>query len=171
MRFGRSNPRLATQAHRLEKKVMSISREITITHTEHDGSTYKVVYGFDDVNGRLEVSRVSVEATKPNTIVTQKVLRSLSPLEATRRVRNSMLTGSGKDHAPLLEKWVNSEEQLTTVARLYREAYASGESIDRYIAKRIDRPLSTVNRWIRYARNSGHLGAPKNTRGGEVVSQ
>jgi len=145
--------------------------QITMTHTEQDGSNYAAIYEFTEVNGRMEVSRVSVEAITPNAIVTQKVLRSLSPLEATRRVRKSSKSIYSDDFGPLMEKWVNSDAQLSTIARLYREAYASGVSIDRHIAQRVDRPLSTINRWIRNARKSGHLGAPKNTRGGEIVSQ
>lgn len=145
--------------------------QVKMEHTEPDGSKYEATYEFDNIAGRLEVVRVMVNSQSMNSPVTQRVLRSLSPLEAMRRARRSGPLGSDKDITPLMEKWVNSEEQLTTIARLYREAYASGESIDRYIAKRIDRPLSTVNRWIRNARNSGHLGAPRNTRGGEMVTK
>jgi len=140
----------------------------TITHTESDGSQYDITYGFAYVSGRLEVVQVNVSAHTPNSIVTQKVLRSLSPAEATRNVRMAMSGHSSSDLAPLMEKWESTPQQLETVARLYREAYSIGESLDNHIAKRVNRPLSTVNRWIGTARREGYLRPAKSTRGGEI---
>lgn len=146
----------------------NIKTYANITHAESDGSIYDVTYGFAEVHGRLEVVEVKVNPRTPNTVVTQKILRSLSPAEATRNVRFSESGGLSNDFAPLMQKWENTNEQLETVARLYREAYSTGTSIEKHIAQRVGRPLSTVNRWIGYARKSGHLRPAKSTRGGEV---
>lgn len=140
----------------------------TETYTEPDGSQYEVVYEYSHVGGRLEITKVHVSSCTPNAIVTQKVLRSLSPTTATRNLRAEASGLSASELAPLMSKWEATPQQLETVARLYREAYSLGESLEKHIAHRINRPLSTVNRWIGTARREGYLRPAKSTRGGEI---
>lgn len=161
---------MAKPPHRLEKnKMTNIVTKTNITHTEPNGSTYNITYGFSKVNGRLEVAEVNIKPLEIDGIVTQKVLRSISPAEATRKVRLEEKKNTVSDFLPLMQKWENSPDQLETIARLYREAYSTGTPIEKHIAQRVGRPLSTVNRWIGYARKSGHLRPAKSTRGGEAT--
>lgn len=141
-----------------------------ITHIDEiDGSVYDITYGFGYVNNRLEVVEMNIKPRALDGIVSQKVLRALSPMEATRNIRLMHAGGSNSEFGPLMKKWENTPEQLETITRLYREAYSTGTSIEKHIAERINRPLSTVNRWIGYARKHGYLRPAKSTRGGEVA--
>jgi len=140
----------------------------TETYTEPDGSQYEVAYGYSYVGGRLEVTKVQVSSHTPNAIVTQKVLRTISPKTATRTLRAEVSGLASSELAPLMSKWEATPQQLETIACLYREAYSLGESLEKHIARRINRPMSTINRWIGIARSEGYLRPAKSTRGGEI---
>lgn len=133
------------------------------------GNEFEATYSLAHVNGRLEVTGFSIQAQSSNAILTQQLLRSIYLTDAKRKARVGEEEAEAGDLAPItLHAWTASDEQLTLIAALYREAYATGKPVQRYIANKLGRPESSVNRWVGIARKKGFLGASNSTRGGEV---
>lgn len=133
------------------------------------GNEFEATYSLTHVNGRLEVTGFSIQAQSSNAILTQQLLRSIYLTDAKRKARVGEEEAEAGDLAPItLQSWTASDEQLTLIAELYREAYATGKPVQRYIANKLGRPESSVNRWVGIARKKGFLGASNSTRGGEV---
>lgn len=162
---------MATQTHRLEK-------EMKQTHTaevQDNTGTYEVVVTMNEQSNRHEVTEVTVRSLTEGAVVTQKLLRSISIMDSVRAISslgavNENTEGAETyDLSPLTkQKWVSSDEQLKLVAQLYRDAYKAHVPVQGYIASRVNRPVSSVNRWIRLAREGGFLGKSNGTRGGEM---
>ena len=119
------------------------------------------------INGRIEVTGVSINSVDDNAIVSQKFLRSLPVASVTRSMRHSELSSDSRLEPVTAKKWTGTDEQLKLVAELYREAYRMGVPVQPYLAQKTGRPVTTVNRWVRQARNKGHLGKANSTRAGE----
>lgn len=139
------------------------------TMTLYDGdSEFTVTFSAKTVNQRLEVTKIEIEASE-NAIVTQKFLRTIPIAGVTLAMRNENHTG---DRVAELEpvtatRWKGTDEQLEIIANLYREAYRTGTPIQPYLAQKTGRPVTTVNRWVRLARERGYLGKSNGTRAGE----
>lgn len=136
---------------------------------------YEVTVTMDKIGSRHEVTEVLVKALSKGNPVTQKLLREVSIAKSVRAiqsqdVKSEIINGTGSyDLSPLMnERWTGSKEQCELVARLYRDAYEARVSVQGYIATRVNRPVSSINRWIRIARQKGFLGKSNGTRGGEV---
>ena len=151
----------------------------TKTHTSivRDGhNEYEMSVTMSKVRGRHEVTEVNVKSVGNGGAITQKLLRSLSLVDSVRSIQSreattESVTGSSYDLSPLTDhKWTGSSEQLELVALMYRDAYKAHVPVQGYVASRVNRPVSSVNRWIRLARQGGYLGKADGTRGGEVVS-
>lgn len=167
---------MATPTHRLEKKQMSTETKTYTSTIKDSGSDYELTVVMDKVRGRHEVTEVYVKSVDGGAAVTQKLLRNISIANAVRAIQSregttESVTGSNYDLSPLTDsKWTGSEEQLRLVAMMYRDAYKAHVPVQGYVASRVNRPVSSVNRWIRLAREGGYLGKADGTRGGEVVS-
>ena len=152
----------------------------TQTHTTtitDSGNEYQLTVTMSDVNGRPEVTEVSVRSADGNGSVSQKLLRSISIADCVRAIRSRNTNTQGVneseayDLSPLTQnKWTGSEDQLRLVALMYRDAYKAHIPVQNYVASRVNRPVSSINRWIRIARENGYLGKANGTRGGEVIS-
>lgn len=141
-----------------------------MTLYDEKNNEFSVTFTGTVINQRLEVTGMSIQAQSPNSIVTQKFLRTLPIASATLVMRNENTT-SGKTtdglEAITTTRWKGTDEQLELVANLYREAYRTGAPIQPYLAEKTGRPITTVNRWVRKARERGHLGKSNGTRAGE----
>lgn len=159
---------MAKPFDRLETKMTTPTNTKTTTMYDDTGSGFTVTFSTSNVRGRSEITKLTVEAIGDESIITQKFLRSLPLATITRTMRreenNASLSASS---AVSLDKWQGTDEQLRVVAELYREAYRNGVPVQPYLASRTGRPVTTVNRWIRQARERGHLGKSNGTRAGE----
>jgi hypothetical protein len=159
----------------LEKRKVS-----TQTHTQRitdTGSEYDITVVMGDIDGRPEVVEVTVKSVNGKGSVSQRLLRSISIADCVRAIQSrgatSQSIGDAGEYniAPLTEKkWTGSAEQLSLVAQMYRDAYKAHIPVQNYVASRVNRPVSSINRWIRLAREGGYLGKSNGTRGGEVLS-
>ncbi len=150
----------------------------TQTHTTKitdAGQDYELTVTMSEVSGRPEVTEVVVRSASSNASVSQKLLRSISIADCVRVIRSRSTNTTGVtesdsyDLSPITEhKWTGSDEQLQLIALMYRDAYKAHIPVQNYVASRVNRPVSSVNRWIRIARQGGFLGKPNGTRGGEV---
>lgn len=151
----------------------------TKTHTSiviDNGNEYELTVTMSKVRGRYEVTNVSISSIGGQGAVTQKLLRTVSIADSVRAIQSKegtseSVTGSDYDLTPLTDnKWTGSDEQLRLVALMYRDAYKAHIPVQSYVASRVNRPVSSINRWIRLAREGGYLGKANGTRGGEVIS-
>lgn len=142
--------------------------EKTMTLYDDRGNEFAVTFSAEVINQRLEVTELRIKAQSENAVVTQKFLRTIPIATATLAIRNDNTTGKPTELEPVTEqRWKGTDEQLKIIADLYREAYRTGAPIQPYLADKTGRPVTTVNRWVRQARQSGHLGKSNGTRAGE----
>jgi len=136
---------------------------------------YEVTVTMDKIGSRNEVTEVLVKTLSKGNPVTQKLLREINIATFVRAIqsqdgKSEIINNAGSyDLSPLMkERWTGSKEQCELVARLYRDAYEARVPVQEYVATRVSRPVSSINRWIRIAREKGFLGKSNGTRGGEV---
>lgn len=142
--------------------------EITMNLQDDKNDEFSVTFSTSFVNGRMEVTQVNIKAVSDNASVTQKFLRTLPVVSATRAIRRNASTNIDENLDPVtMERWRGTDEQLKIIAELYREAYRTGVPVQPYLATKTGRPVTTVNRWVREARSKGHLGKSNGTRAGE----
>jgi hypothetical protein len=141
----------------------------TMTLHDEKNNAFSVTFTGEEINKRLEVTGLSIKAQGENAVVTQKFLRMLPIASATLVMRNENSSGGTTEELEPIttSRWKGTDEQLELVANLYREAYRTGVPIQPYLADKTGRPVTTVNRWVRQARNKGHLGKSNGTRAGE----
>lgn len=145
-----------------------MNTEKTMTLYDDKGNEFAVTFSAEVINQRLEVTELSIKAQSENAVVTQKFLRTIPIATATLAIRNENATGKATELEPVTEqRWKGTDEQLKIIANLYREAYRTGSAIQPYLAEKTGRPVTTVNRWVRQAREAGHLGKSNGTRAGE----
>lgn len=142
--------------------------EKTMTLYDDKNNEFSVTFSAEVVNHRLEVTELRIKAQSENAVITQKFLRTIPIAGATLALRNENNTGKATELEPVTaQRWKATDEQLSIIANLYREAYRNGAPIQPYLAEKTGRPVTTVNRWVRQAREKGHLGKSNGTRAGE----
>lgn len=145
-----------------------MSHTTTINIEDTSGETFSVTLRLEEMKGRLEVKSFTIDADNPTGVVTAALFRNLPLTEAILTARANHGSTDVEELAPLtVQKWRATEEQLSLVASLYREAYKQGKPVQNYLSSKVGRPLPTVNRWVSIAREKGYLGSAKGTRAGE----
>lgn len=150
----------------------------THTHTtiiKDAGHDYELTVTAQEISGRPEVTEVVLRSVNGGRPVSHKLMRSISIADSVRAIQARGATpasvGETKEYdlSPITEnRWTASDEQLQLIATMYRDAYKARIPVQEYVASRVNRPVSSANRWIRIARERGFLGKPDGTRGGEV---
>lgn len=140
----------------------------TMTMYSENGDAFNVTFSTTALHGRSEITRLVVESVENSSVITQAFLRSLPLATITRTMRREESNGATPAISSVsLDRWTGTDEQLRVVAELYREAYRAGVPVQPYLASKTGRPVTTVNRWIRKAREKGFLGKSNGTRAGE----
>jgi len=137
-----------------------------------NGNRWRVEVDFKTIDGRQMPVELRVRAVAPGYALTQSIIRAL-PLAGTVdqyfRVKGFRVEVDRSPRSPRAKR-VNkeySDEELTVVANLYREAFKAHRPVQATVAQELKIPISTAAKQIAAARRRNFLGPATRRRPGE----
>lgn len=129
---------------------------------DSQGRAWSVGASFKSINGRLDITALSVTATEGSAFVTRRLLRDLplddmfrdsltaeeTVLERATRTRKGSTAHQGRPH---------SDEELQAVADIYQAAYRAHRPVQRAVADALGVSLSTAAKRIMASRRRGFI--------------